>query len=145
MSHILKKIAIAGAGKKAKQKPPIYRPPIMGELQYGASFSYAETLDLISDGPIEGLVNRYGNLLHGLSILEGIYLDDTPIAVSNSKEMREVNLNPQAIAAMRDLPAMELATPTDGGINNAQLFFKALSNNAPKTPQTPQPIINIIV
>ena len=133
MSHILKKIAIAGAGKKAKQKPPIYRPPIMGELQYGASFSYAETLDLISDGPIEGLVNRYGNLLHGLSILEGIYLDDTPIAVSNSKEMREVNLNPQAIAAMRDLPAMELATPTDGGINNAQLFFKALSNNATKT------------
>ena len=54
MSHILKKLQVAGARKKKKPKPPIYKPPAMGELQYGASYSYAETLDLISDGPIEG-------------------------------------------------------------------------------------------
>ena len=63
MSHILKKKAIAGGGKRQEQKPPVYKPPAMGDLQYGASYSYAETLDLISDGPIEGLVNQNGIVL----------------------------------------------------------------------------------
>ena len=84
MSHILKKIKVAGAGKgRNEPKPPIYKPPELGELQYGASHSFSETVDLISDGPIEGLVDRDGHLLKGLRILQGIYLDETPVAVSN--------------------------------------------------------------
>ena len=86
MSHILKRIAIAGGGKGSKKpKPPTYKPPILGELQYGASYSYAETIDLISDGPIGGLVNNKGQVVGGNTqggIFQGIYLDDTPIAVS---------------------------------------------------------------
>ena len=83
MNHLLKKKAIAGGGKKQEQKPPIYKPPAMGDLQYGASFSYAETLDLISDGPIEGLVNQNGTVVgNGLKMLQGIYLNDTPVAVT---------------------------------------------------------------
>ena len=71
---ILKKIAIAGAGGGSRRpKPPIYKPPVLGELQYGASHSYAETLDLVSDGPIEGLVDRDGRSLDGLGIFKGIY------------------------------------------------------------------------
>ena len=84
MSHILKKKAIAGGGKRQEQKPPVYKPPAMGDLQYGASYSYAETLDLISDGPIEGLVNQNGIVLkEGLKMLQGIYLNDTPVAVTD--------------------------------------------------------------
>ena len=60
----------------------------MGDLQYGASYSYAESLDLISDGPIEGLVNQNGILVtEGLRILQGIYLDDTPVAVTDEAEV----------------------------------------------------------
>ena len=83
MKHLLKKLSIAGAGKGSKKpKPPVYKPPVMGELQYGASFSYAETLDLISDGPIEGIVNANGKIVDGLEMLQGIYLDDTAVAVT---------------------------------------------------------------
>jgi len=82
MKHLLKKISIAGGGGSKKPKPPIYKPPVMGELQYGASYSYAETLDLISDGPIEGLVNANGETVDGLQMLQGIYLDDTAVAVT---------------------------------------------------------------
>ena len=64
--------------------PPVYLPPQLGEHQYGASHSYAETIDLITDGPIEGLVNQNGLLLDGGSILQGIYLNDTPIAVTDN-------------------------------------------------------------
>ena len=82
MNHILKKIGIAGGKKNKKAKPPIYKPPVMGELQYGASYSYAETLDLVSDGPIGGIVNSHGQLVDGLNILQGVYLDDTAVAVT---------------------------------------------------------------
>lgn len=87
MRHLLKKLSIAGAGKGGKKpKPPIYKPPVMGELQYGASFSYAETLDLISDGPIEGIVNANGKTVDGLEMLQGIYLDDTAVAVTTDSD-----------------------------------------------------------
>ena len=88
MNHLLKKKAIAGGGKRPEQKPPVYKPPAMGDLQYGASYSYAENLDLISDGPIEGLVNQNGILVNdGLRMLQGIYLDDTPVAVTDEAEV----------------------------------------------------------
>ena len=64
----------------------------MGELQYGASFSYAETLDLISDGPIEGLVNPLGKVMEGIDILQGIYLDDTAVAISNDATTTQINV-----------------------------------------------------
>ena len=82
MNHILKKLQIAGAKKQDDPKPPVYKPPEMGELQYGASYSYAETLDLISDGPIAGVVNPQGDILEGLNILQGIYLDNTAVAIA---------------------------------------------------------------
>jgi len=69
--------AVGDAPKKNKKHhakgpeiiPPVYLPPQLGEHQYGASHSYAETIDLITDGPIEGLVNQNGLLLDGSSIL----------------------------------------------------------------------------
>ncbi|HBY67308.1 MAG TPA: hypothetical protein DEG69_05810, partial [Flavobacteriaceae bacterium] len=61
---------------------PIYRPPKLGDMQYGASFSFLETLDLVSDGPIEGVVNQQGRLVNDDGeLLQGVYLDDTPVAV----------------------------------------------------------------
>ena len=95
MKHLLKKLSIAGAGGKgSKPKPPIYKPPVMGELQYGASHSYAETLDLLSDGPIEGIVNSHGELVDGLNILQGIYLDNTPVAVTQQSARKSNELTP---------------------------------------------------
>jgi hypothetical protein len=88
MNHLLKKIGLAGAkGSKPKAKPAILKPPVVGELQLSSSYSYAETLDIISDGPIEGLVNKNGLTLTDEHILQGIYLDDTPIAVSNDQAL----------------------------------------------------------
>lgn len=94
MKHLLKKLSIAGGGGSKKPKPPIYKPPIMGELQYGASYSYAETLDLVSDGPIEGLVNANGETVDGLNMLQGIYLDDTAVAVTTDSPRELDQLTP---------------------------------------------------
>jgi hypothetical protein len=84
MKHLLKKLSMmGGGGKKPKPQPATLKPPQIGDLSMAASYSYAEMLDLISDGPIEGLVNQNGLVLKGKDVLQGIYLDDTAVAVSN--------------------------------------------------------------
>jgi len=125
MNHILKKLQVAGAGKNSqKPKPPIFLPPNMGELQYGASFSYAETIDLISDGPIAGLVNPLGRVMEGMDILQGIYLNDTAIAIgtdpSNANEM------PSAEEEELTFTSMSLDSGAGTGIRALKSFGLAL-------------------
>ena len=129
MSHILKKISVAGAGKGGNQpKPPIYKPPELGELQYGASHSFSEVVDLISDGPIEGLVDKDGHILQGLRILQGIYLDDTPVAVSN-RPASDVQITQREIDAANLLNVIleGSISATNRGSTNLRRFFKELS------------------
>lgn len=95
MKHFLKKIklTIIGAGGGAPTPPPpvvvqfpsVLAPPQMGDTNSISSFSYAEMIDLLSDGPIEGLVNRDGRKLYEENIYEGIYLNDAPIKETSSR------------------------------------------------------------
>lgn len=89
MKHFLKKKNFQGAGKpKApsipKPKPSILRPPNLGGYETLNSFSIVEIVDLISDGPIFGLVNQFGQKIEGADILQALYLNNTPV-MSNSK------------------------------------------------------------
>jgi len=84
MKHLLKKISSRGGGsKKPKVTPAVLNPPVIGDFQFGASFSIAENIDLISDGPIEGLVDPEGNKLPRSQISRGVYLDGTAVSVAN--------------------------------------------------------------
>ena len=93
MEHFLrKKSIIEGAGKSKgisisippPQPPPPaeLQPPKLGALQSLASYSYAENIDLISDGPIDGLVNNNGQYVQGHRIFEGIYFDEVAVKKS---------------------------------------------------------------
>jgi hypothetical protein len=86
MNHLSRKKKLYGAGKKPKVKPAVLLPPKIGDFQFGASFSYVETLDLISDGPIEGLVDSKGSLLRANELSRGIYMDGTPVSVGIDTE-----------------------------------------------------------
>ena len=122
MKHLLKKLSIAGAGKGSKKpKPPIYKPPVMGELQYGASFSYAETLDLISDGPIEGIVNANGKIVDGLEMLQGIYLDDTAVAVTTESDTTGDELT---TLELETIEALNMGLDSTKGVAFCSEFFQ---------------------
>lgn len=88
MKHLLKKISLIGAGGVPSTPPPPppppakLTPPKIGIYNPHSSYSHAEIIDLISDGPIEALVNSYGKSLPNSEIFQGIYLDDAPIAQS---------------------------------------------------------------
>lgn len=126
MKHLLKKLSIAGGGGSKKPKPPIFKPPVMGELQYGASFSYAETLDLISDGPIEGLVNTKGKIVDGLKMLQGIYLDDTAVAITTDPDTIGDELTALEIETIETLN-MELDSTK--GVAFCSEFFQELKES----------------
>ena len=102
MIHFLKKNTqnLQGAGRKggggggAPPAPPPAEllPPKLGRLQTLASYSYAEIIDLVSDGPIDGLVNQNGQYVQGSRIFEAIYFNDTP--VKKSFEISYTGSNP---------------------------------------------------
>jgi hypothetical protein len=71
-----------GGGGGGGPPPAELKPPKLGKLQTLASYSYAEIIDLVSDGPIEGLVNQNGQYIQGNRVFEGIYFDNTPVKKS---------------------------------------------------------------
>lgn len=85
MNHFIKKKIIAGAGGKEKPKPKaaVLSPPDLGRFEIASSYSIADIIDLISDGPIEGLVNQNGADVTNTAMLQAVYLDNTPIEISN--------------------------------------------------------------
>jgi hypothetical protein len=74
MKHIHKKFNLQGAGgwssvfgggsKKAEIKPAVLNPPNLGNFQTAGSNAIAESIDLLCDGPIEGLVSQDGKKLN---------------------------------------------------------------------------------
>ena len=87
MKHLLKKIKTrgAGGGDEAKVTPANLTPHKIGDHEFGSSFSISETIDLISDGPIEGLVDSEGTLLPASEISRGVYLNDVAIAIKSNQ------------------------------------------------------------
>jgi hypothetical protein len=85
MNHFLKRnfSSIVGAGGQPEKgdppPPPVLNPPKLGALTALTSYSYSESVDALSEGPIEGIVNQNGQYINGYRIFEGIYIDDVPI------------------------------------------------------------------
>ena len=86
MKHFIKKRIFAGAGGKEKPKPKatVLRPPDLGNFSLASSYSIVEIIDLISDGPIDGLVNQNGQNVTESSLLQAVYLNNTPVEVTNN-------------------------------------------------------------
>jgi hypothetical protein len=91
MKHYNFKTEIAGAAKKGKKpKPATLKPPKLGDYKSASSYQYAEILDLISDGPIEGLVNKDGYTLPYNALLQGVYLNNVPVEETNQFFLTDV-------------------------------------------------------
>jgi hypothetical protein len=108
MKHLLKKnsLTIRGAGGgggggapappgpvAVQMYPAVLAPPLMGQTNYISSFSYAEIVDLISDGPIEGLVNQDNKKVYGADIFEGIFLNGVPVKETSRINSEELDIS----------------------------------------------------
>ena len=135
MKHFLIKENISfkgsGGGKPQAPQPPIVSqyPSVLTPPQYGAfnsinSFSYAEMIDLISDGPIEGLVNKNGRKVYEENIFEGIYLNDTPVKETSSIENQYI-----PITFLKNGLKRLWQLPTEGSTQFQQLVLSAKNKN----------------
>lgn len=93
MANFLSKILGGGSQSAPPPKPPVViqypnvlTPPQDGGLETIESYQYSEVVELLSDGPIEGLVNKNGIKVDGVNLFEGVYLNDSPI-----KETSDIN------------------------------------------------------
>ena len=80
-------------------------------------------MDLVSDGPIAGLVNENGLILSSRDILQGIYLDDTAVGVSNDKAAEE---SPQYESAPTNIKSTSLVSTIKKvftNMNNANIYY----------------------
>lgn len=85
--------------------PRIFRREITGKFQPSdedkeklESTSFIKTLDLISDGPIEGFCDNTGGLCTGSHILKGVYLNNVPIQVTNNQHPPQYNFRNVSLA-----------------------------------------------
>ena len=75
---------------KVQQFPNVLAPNQFGKLNSISSFSYAQLVDLLSDGPIEGLVNKFGEKVTDENIFEAIYLNDNAIKESSTNNTHSI-------------------------------------------------------
>ena len=86
MKVIKNKILKSVRGKFGSQDADVnysLMPPDTSNLLRSREF--VKSLDLICEGPIEGVVDPEGKRVEGVNILKGIYLDDNPVMTSEGK------------------------------------------------------------
>lgn len=105
MKHFEKKFSYAGSkkggGSPPPPKPATLKPPKVGDFKVGSSFQFAETVDLISDGPIDGLCNKFGVRLDKTNLLQGVFLNDIPVESSSEPAKVRVTLDTFETSAYR--------------------------------------------
>lgn len=111
-------LGVSGSkGGESQPRPPVEAP------DSAASISYANILDLISEGEVEGLVN--GN--------QSIFLDETPLANANGVMNFEgvtvdFRSGTQTQDYMKGFPSVEAETGVGLALTNAQPWTRAFSN-----------------
>jgi hypothetical protein len=156
MKHLLKKNSLtirgAGGGGGGAPAPPgpvavqmypaVLAPPLMGQTNYISSFSYAEIVDLISDGPIEGLVNQDNKKVYGQDIFEGIFLNGVPVKETsriNSEELDifflkqelkdfwQINEDKDPLLLNKNFPSKKIIDSTSSSLINNPFFSGPIS------------------
>ena len=79
-----------GRGAKGEDAEiPALIPP--DSQKFNRSISIAESIDIICEGPIYGLVDQFGKKVYGLDMLKGIYLNGNPV-MNNKGEYNYRNI-----------------------------------------------------
>ena len=79
-----------GRGAKGEDgEIPALIPP--DSQKFNRSISIAESIDIICEGPIYGLVDQFGKKVYGLDMLKGIYLNGNPV-MNNKGEYNYRNI-----------------------------------------------------
>ena len=85
MRKLVKNIRGKGGGGKSQAGGSVYLVPPPAGTELFQSISFESAIDLISEGPIEGIVTKDGSLVNGIDLFEGIYYNNTPVKEPKSR------------------------------------------------------------
>jgi len=115
------------SGSSSSPIPALVPPDMQNLLK---SISIAETVDLLCEGPIYGLVDQFGKKVYGLDMLKGIYLNKTPVMNSDGKYnfrnvVMEINLGTENQKPLANFTNVYIYRPANfkllGPINNEEM------------------------
>jgi hypothetical protein len=112
-------------GGKGEADTPALMPPRKQDLR--RSISISESVDVLCEGPIYGLVDKFGKKVYGLDMLKGIYLNKTPVMNAYGEYnfrnvMMEINLGTENQKPLANFKNVYIMKPAGfkllGPINN---------------------------
>jgi hypothetical protein len=135
------------ATSEAKLQPP---DP---DKKLKKSISIAEVVDLLCEGPIEGIVDPFGKKVYGLDMLKGIYLNGVPVMNANGEYnyrsiMVEVNFGTEKQKSLPSFKNAYITKPagfkllgpitTQDDIKSDGRNFTSWARSSDGWPSTPQ-------
>lgn len=118
----------SGGGGSGAPIPALVPPQSQNLLK---SISISETIDLLCEGPIYGLVDQFGRKIYGLDMLKGIYLNKVPVMNYDGKYnfrsvAMEINLGTENQKPLANFSNVYIYRPANfkllGPINNVQMI-----------------------
>lgn len=114
-------------GSKGDKTIPALVPPDQQSLL--RSISVSESVDLLCEGPIYGLVDQFGKKVYGLDMLKGIYLNKVPVMNYDGKYnfrsvVMEINLGTENQTPLQNFKNVYIWRPA-----NFKLLGPIVNNN----------------
>ena len=128
-----------GHGGGGKTSIPALVPPDQQSLL--KSISIAESVDLLCEGPIYGLVDQFGKKVYGLDMLKGIYLNKVPVMNYDGKYnfrnvVMEINLGTENQTPLQNFKNVYIWRPANfkllGPITTDQDIRPAVNGGSPR-------------
>lgn len=128
-----------GHGGGGKTSIPALVPPNQQSLL--KSISIAESVDLLCEGPIYGLVDQFGKKVYGLDMLKGIYLNKVPVMNYDGKYnfrnvVMEINLGTENQTPLQNFKNVSIWRPANfkllGPITTDQDVRVAVNGGSPR-------------
>ena len=101
-------------------------PANVDALQSSSSMA---VLDLISEGPIYGLINSEGKSVNNINILESLFLDETPVKPSETQEIQFTGLPVNNIQLVGRLEKDQIQSGFENISGELEAFSGFNSNN----------------
>ena len=95
------------------------------------STAFVKALDLLCEGPIEGIVDATGGLAEGSDILKGVYLNEVPVQLTTNSKNPLYNFRNVSVAYKK---GTETQTPFYVGQDDAFYWLKDFSYTSKTVP-----------
>ena len=122
LKNKLIKNSIKGRGKSGGDVENVYLVPPQTSNVY-RSTANLRSLDILSEGPIEGLCLKNGARAEGVDVFGSVYFNETPVKENTSKTVHAAPFNPNSIQLVERASLSSITTALNNIKSNLTTFI----------------------